>query len=266
MNIIVCVKEIIDPEITPGEFKIDPLKNVVVAQEGLARVLNPFDEQAVEAALRIKDTSDCKITILALGKKLRRQIIKKPLGMGADELILLEDDSFDGGDSWSTAHALAKAIEKIGIFDLVFCGRQAGDWDSGQVGLGIAEMLGIPSVTVARKIEVLNGKVRVERVAGDLCEIIEVVLPALITVSNELGSPRLPDIPKILKAAKKQPTIWKPQDIKIDAAKAGESGRRVKLLKLFQPIREDKCEIIGGETLEEAAINLAQKLRNEKVI
>ncbi|GAI54282.1 unnamed protein product, partial [marine sediment metagenome] len=109
--------------------------------------------------------------------------------MGADELILLDDEAFAGGDSWSTAYALAMAIKKIGEYDLIFCGRQAADWDAGQVGSGIAEILGLPSVTLAKKIDITDGKARVERVTADGYEVIEVPLPALITVSNELGEP-----------------------------------------------------------------------------
>ncbi|MCX8126457.1 MAG: electron transfer flavoprotein subunit beta/FixA family protein, partial [Dehalococcoidia bacterium] len=186
--------------------------------------------------------------------------------MGADELILLEDPAFDGGDSWSTAFALAQAIKKIGQFDIIFCGRQAADWDSGQVGSGIAELLGIPSVTVAKKVEVINGKARVERVVADGFETIEVMLPALITVSNELGEPRYATLKGIMAAARKQPTVWKPADIGIDPAQVGANGRKQRLVKLFQPVREGKCEIMKGETPAEAGTNLALKLREAKVI
>ena len=186
--------------------------------------------------------------------------------MGADELILLEDAAFSEGDSWSTAYALAMAIKKIGEYDLIFCGRQAADWDSGQVGSGIAEILGLPSVTVAQKIDITDGKAKVERVTADGYEVIEVSLPALITVSNELGEPRYPKITGIMAAKKKEPTIWKPADIGVDASQIGTAGRRAKLLKLFQPVREGKCEIIEGENPEEAGANLALKLREAKIL
>ena len=168
--------------------------------------------------------------------------------MGADELVLLEDAAFEGGDSWSTANALATAIKKIGEYDLIFCGRQAADWDAGQVGAGIAEILGIPSVTLAKKAEVADGKAKVERVVTDGYQVIEVGLPALITVSNELGEARYATLKGIMAAAKKQPTIWTPADIGLEPSELGEAGRRSKLLKLFQPIREGKCEYakIGG--------------------
>ena len=266
MNMIVCCKQVIDPEAPPASFKVDASANKVVPPPGVPPVISPFDENAVEAALKIKDAKGGKITVLTLGTNLLRDVVKKPLSMGADELILLEDEAYVGGDSWSTAYALAMAIKKIGQYDLIFCGRQAADWDAGQVGSGIAEILGLPSVTLAKKVESVDGKVKVERVLADGYEVIEVSLPALITVSNELGEPRYPTIKGIMAAKRKEPVIWKPADIGIEPSQLGAAGRRAKLLKLFQPVREGKCEIIKGETLEEAAVGLAVKLREAKVL
>lgn len=266
MNMIVCCKQVLDPEAPPASFKIDPAANKVVPPPGVPPVISPFDEQAVEAALRIKDKLGGKITVLSLGNNLLRDVVKKPLSMGADELILLEDEAFEGGDSWSTAYALAMAIKKIGEYDLIFCGRQAADWDAGQVGLGIAEILGHPCVTVAKKVEIINGKARVDRVLADGYETIEVILPALITVSNELGEPRYATLKGIMAAAKKQPVIWKPADIGVAPSQIGVSARRLKLLKLFQPVREAKCEVVGGDSPTEMGVNLALKLREAKVI
>jgi len=266
MNMIVCVKQVPDPEAPPASFKIDSAANKVVLPPDVSPVISPFDEQAIEAALRVKDAQGGKITAISLGIKLQRDVVKKPLSMGADELILLEDEAFIDGDSWSTAYALAMAIKKVGDYDLIFCGRQAADWDAGQVGSGIAEILGLPSVTVAKKIDVSDNKATVERVTADGYEIIETSLPALITVSNELGEPRYPTIKGIMAAKKIEPIIWKPGDIGVDPSQLGAAARRAKLLKLFQPVREGKCEIIEGESPEEAAVNLAQKLREAKVL
>ena len=266
MNMIVCVKQVIDPEAPPASFKIDASSNTVVPPSGVAPVISPFDENAIEAALRIKDTQGGKITAISLGVNLLRDVVKKPLAMGADELILLEDEAFAGGDSWSTAYALAMAIRKIGEYDLIFCGRQAADWDGGQVGSGIAEILGLPSVTLARKINITDGKARVERVTTEGHEVIEISLPALITVSNELGEARYPTIRGIMAAKKKEPVVWKPADIGVEPSQVGAAGRRTKLLKLFQPVREGKCEIIEEESPEEAAVSLALKLREAKIL
>ncbi|MFC1820396.1 electron transfer flavoprotein subunit beta/FixA family protein, partial [Thermodesulfobacteriota bacterium] len=245
---------------------VDPDRKMVLRSGRLPRVLSPNDEQAVEAALRIKDTRECKITIISLGADLHGEIVKKPIAMGADELILLEDDAFDDGDSWTTAHALARAIKKIGAYDMILCGRQAADWDSGIVGSGIAEILGLPSVTTARKIDIRDGKARVERVTPDGYEVIELSLPGVIMVSNELGQARYATIQGTIEAMKKPPVIWKPEDIGLTSSDCGNRGRRLELLKLFHPIHEGKCEMIEEETPEESAIMLARRLREEKVL
>ncbi|MBN1643859.1 MAG: electron transfer flavoprotein subunit beta/FixA family protein [Dehalococcoidales bacterium] len=266
MNIIVCVKQIPDPEAPPASFKIDPATNKVAPPPNIPPVISPFDEQAVEAALRIKDAGGAKITIISLGVNLLRDVVKKPLSMGADELILLEDPAFADGDSWATAYALAMAIKKVGAYDLILCGRQAADWDSGQVGSCIAEILGLPQITVAKKLEVRDGKVKVERVTADGYDVIEAGLPAVVTVSNELGTARYATIKGIMAAKRKEPIVWKPSDIGVETAKIGAAGRRVKMQKLFQPVREGKCEVITGENEEDAAANLAKKLAEVKLL
>ena len=266
MNMVVCIKQVIDPEAPPASFKIDPSSNKVVPPQGVSPVVDPYAEYAIEAALKIKDALGGKITAISLGINQLRDIVKKPLAMGADDLILLEDEAFDEGDSWSTAYALAMGIKKIGDYDIIFCGREASDWNAGQVGSGIAEILGLPGVTLARKIDITNGKARVERVTDEGYEVIEVSLPALITVSNEIGEPRYPTIKGIMAAKKKEPVIWKPADIGVEVSQIGAAGRRTKLFKLFQPVREAKCEIVEGENPEEVAVNLALKLREAKVL
>jgi len=263
---IVCVKQVPDPEAPPARFQIDPAANSVMPPSGYPPVISPFDEHAVEAALRIKDLHGGKITILSLGVNLLRDVVKKPLSMGADELVLLEDPAFTDGDSWSTAYALAAAIRKIGRYNLIFCGRQASDWDSGQVGSGIAEILGLPQVTLAKKVEVSGSKVTVERVIADGYEVIEVSSPALITVSNELGEPRYATIKGIVTAKNKEPIVWKPTDIGVNLADIGVAGRRTRMLKLYQPVHENRCEIVSGADDAEAAARLAEKMTQAKLL
>jgi electron transfer flavoprotein beta subunit len=263
---IVCIKQVIDPEAPPASFKIDTSTNRVVPPPGVSPVLDPYAEYAVEAALKIKDTIGGNITTISLGPNQLRDVVKKPLSMGADELILLEDEVFADGDSWSTAYALAMTIKKIGDYDLIFCGREASDWNAGQVGSGIAEILGLPSVTLAKKIDITDSKARVERVTEDGYDVVELSLPALVTVSNEIGEPRYPTIRGIMAAKKKEPIIWKPADIGVEPSQVGAAGRRAKLVKLFQPVREGKCEIIEGENPEETGANLALKLREAKIL
>jgi electron transfer flavoprotein beta subunit len=265
MNMIVCVKQVIDPEAPPASFKIDAASQKAVMQ-GVPPVIDPYGEYAVEASLKIRDARGGKITVVSLGVNLQRDVVKKPLSMGADKLILLEDGAFTDGDSWSTAYALAMAIKKIGEYDLILCGREASDTNAGQTGSGIAEILGLPGVTLARKIEVTEGNARVERVTADGYEVVEVSLPAVITVSNEIGEPRYPTIKGIMMAKKIEPVVWKPADIGVEPSRLGAAGQRAKILKLFQPVHEGKCEFVPGDTPEEAAVNLALKLRETKIL
>jgi len=197
-----------------------------------------------------------------MGQSLAKPVLRKSLAAGADDLVLLEDGVFGDMDSHATAFVLATAIRKVGEYDLILTGRQAADWDAGVVGLGIAEILGIPSITVARKVESSDGKVRVERVLPDGYEVIEVPLPALVTVSNELGELRLTTLQEMMAAQKKPVITWKAEELGIDSSQMS----RTKLLKLFIPQREARCEVVEGETPEEAGTNLAFKLREAEII
>jgi electron transfer flavoprotein beta subunit len=265
MNIFVCVKQVIDPEAPPATFKIDAA-GTKAEMHGVPPVIDPYGEYAVEAALKLKEATGGKVTVFSLGSGLLREVVKKPLAMGADELVLLDDPAYDGGDSYAVALALTMAIKKKGGFDIVLCGREASDTNAGQTGPAIAELLGIPCVTLARKIEANNGKLTVERVNSSGYDVIETVMPAVVTISNEIGQPRYPTIKGIMTAKKIEPVIWKPADIGLDNAKAGTAGRRTKVKRLFQPVHEGKCDIAAGETPEEMAANLAAKLREAKIL
>ncbi|MEE8471247.1 MAG: electron transfer flavoprotein subunit beta/FixA family protein [Dehalococcoidia bacterium] len=266
MNIIVCVKEIPDPETPASAFNIDPVAKRAIPAKDNPPVMNPFDENAVEGALRLKDSLGAHVSVLCMGATSAEKVLKHGLAMGADDAFLLNDSAFEDSDSTSTAYALAQAIKKIGEFDLILCGRQAGDFDAGQVGLGIAEILGIPSVTPIQKIELTDGKAKVQRVITDGYELVEVSLPALMTVSNELGEPRYATLKGIMAAGKKTVTVWSAQELGADASKIGAAGARTKMLKLFIPVREAKCEFIEGENEAEAAVKLALRLREAKLI
>jgi electron transfer flavoprotein beta subunit len=264
VNMIVCCKQVPDPEAPPAVFKV--VNNKMTLPPEVKPVIGQYEEFALEAALKIKDTAGGKITALSLGNNFVRDVIKKSLAVGADELVLLEDKAFEDGDSWSTANALAAAIKKIGTYDIIFCGRQSSDWDAGQVGLGIAEILGIPAVTLARKVEVSEGKAKVERVIPDGYQVTEVILPAVIVVTSGIGALRYATLKGIMAAAKKQPVVCKPADIGLEPSKLGAAGRRSKLDKLFQPVKESKCEIVGGDTAAEAGAKLAVRLREAKLL
>jgi len=264
VNIIVCVKQVPDPETPVSAFKVDTTANKVLPAQGIAPVISPFDAQAVEAALRIKDaTGDGTITVLSMGPASARDAIKHGLAMGADEGVLVSDPSLDDADAYVTAKVLAAAIQKIGDFQLVITGRQAADWDQGTVPAGIAQFLDAPCVTVAKKVTAGDGKVTVERVLQDGFETVDASLPAVVTVSNELGDPRYPQLRQIMMAARKQVTTYTAADLGLSG---DDLQPRMKLVKLFVPVNESKVEIIEGDSPAEQAANLARRMREAKLL
>ena len=264
LKIIVLAKQVIDPEMPQSAFKVDRETRSVVTPANIPPVVNGFDENAVEAALRIRDEQETAITVISMGKSFSLDVMKKPLSMGADELVLLQDDAFENlVDSHRTAAVLAQAIRKLGDFDLIICGRQASDWDNAQAPLVLAENLGVACVTLGKKVSVANGTVTVERIVPEGYEVIEAPLPALVTVSNELGQPRYPTLRGIMAATRKRPTIMSAQDLAIESVAATP---QLELLDLFVPVSEKQCEIVGGDTEEEAGRNLALKLREARLI
>jgi len=264
INIIVCAKQVIDPETPVSAFKVDREAKRVVPAAGVPPVVNGFDENAMEAALRLKEKAGGgKITVLSVGKSFVNDVIKKPLAMGGDDLILVQEDAFEGLDAFATVKALAAAIKKIGQYDLVLCGRQASDYDQAHVAHGIAEMLGLPLISMAANVEVKDGAIHVERKLSDGFEVLAAPMPAVVTVSNELAPVRLPNLRGIMGAARKQPTVWKAADIGLDAS-ALRSG--LELLDLFIPVSEKVCEFIEGEDDEDKGRKLALRLREAKLI
>lgn len=266
MNIIVCVKQIPDPEIPAAKFKLDTERKNVIAPDGIPPVINPYDAQAVEMALKIKEKDEGKITILTIGKDEASRVIKHALAMGADEGFLLQDPLFEGSDSFSLAHILSRAIQMIGGFDLVLCGRESADWEEGLVGSLLAENLELPLVTLAESIELTQARLIVKKVILDGYQIFEVAPPAVVTVSHEAAPPRLPTGWGIISASKKEIPVWNAVDISADPFQIGKEASRKKLVRLSIPERKRKCEILGGDTLEEAAAKLAEKLRRKGAI
>ena len=266
MQIIVFAKQVMDPETPMASFKIDPATNQVPPVQGIAPVINGFDEQAIEAALRLKEKHSATVTVITLGKNLVMDVAKKPLSMGADELILLQDDAFEGGDAYSIGYALAMAVKKVDQFDLIICGRQASDTDRAQVGVAVADYLELPCITIGKSVEILDGKVQVERVRTDGSEVVEAPLPALVTVSNELGEARYPTLRGIMQAGRKQPTVWTAADIEADPELLGAKGSQVHIVKLSVPVKEQVCEIIEGEDQADVGRKLALRLREAKLI
>lgn len=266
MKMIVCIKQVVDPEEPPSSFGVDEAAKKISLPPGVPNVVSPFDKQAAEAALRIKDAQGGTVTALSLGNNLEPSVLRDPLAMGADELILLDDEVFADGDAWSTAYGLAMGAKKIGDYDLIFCGRQDSETDAGQVGTCIAKILNIACVTVAKKIDVADGKATIERVTDEGHEVITVDLPVVVTVSNELGEARYPTVKQTMKARKIKPTVWRHADLNLTAEQVGATGSKVKLVKMFKPIRDIECEMIPGATPEEMGANLAVKLRETNLL
>jgi electron transfer flavoprotein beta subunit len=261
-NIIVCMKQVLDPEVPLSLFKIDTEAKQAILPKATPPVLSPFDENALEAALKIKDTQPVNISVISLGKKLTRTVVKAPLAAGADQLFLLEDESFADFNTFLTANALAAAIKKLAQYDLILCGIQAADTNAGQVGAGIASLLGIPCITFARKVELNGDKVRVERVLPDGYEVVEAPVPAVVTTSYEAGTLREPDVEAFMSAGKKPMTVWNAQALGLATAKTS----RTSFLKMGQPEHNVKCEIMEGASPEEKAIKMVMKLKDLKVI
>jgi electron transfer flavoprotein beta subunit len=225
-------------------------------------VINPFDENALEAAVHIKDTYGAKVTAMSMGEKLAQPVLRKALAAGADELILLVDQHFKDLNSLSTAYVLSMAIRKIGAYDLILTGRQAGDWDFGATGLLIAEMLQIPSINLAQKVELRGDRILVEKLTRDGYELVKAPMPALITVSSELGELRYISI-KALQSVKAKPVkMFQAEDLNLDIQKL--TTRKIFDLSAFQGQRE--CRLIEGDSYQQKGENLALRLREDRVI
>ena len=263
LNIIVCAKQVVDPETPASAFRIDPDTNRVVPAQGIPPVVNGFDENAVEAALQIKEASDANITVVSVGSGFVMDVMKKPLSMGADQLILVDDPAVGNLDAFGTANALAEAIKKIGEYDLILCGRQASDWDNAMVPLGIAEILGLPCITIAQKIEVGDGGVSVHRALTDGYEVVEADLPVVVTVTNELGEPRYPTLRGIMTASRKTPTVWSAADLGLSDE---QLTPKLELTELYIPVTDSECEFIQGDDDADSGRLLALKLREARLI
>jgi electron transfer flavoprotein beta subunit len=261
-HIICLAKQVPDPETPASQFKVDEAAKKVLPVPGIQPVPSQFDTIGVEAALRIKDAiPDTIITIISLGPDSSRDTIKHCLAMGADEGVHINDPAVNGADHWATAEVLVAAIKKLDPADLIIAGRQAVDWDMGVVGSTIAEIMGLPVITIAKDVKLDGGKVTVERVLLDGFETMEAPTPAVITVSNELGEPRYPQLRQIMMAAKKEVKAWTLGDLGISAP-----ANRVTLEALFVPDTSVETEFIDGDTAEEKAVKLAQRLREAKLI
>jgi len=227
--------------------------------------MNPYDEQAVELALRLKEKHGGQITVLTVGSQEASSVIKHALAMGTDQGFLLSDKAFEDSDSRAVAYILSQAIKKITDYDLVLCGRQAADWDEGLVGSLIAGNLGLPLVTLVEAVDYEQGNLKVKRVILDGYQLVKAPVPAVITVSNEVGQPRLPSGWGIISASRQTIPIWKAEDLGLNSSKIGSGAASRKLVKLYLPKQKRKGEIITGKTTAEASAKLIERLIREGV-
>jgi electron transfer flavoprotein beta subunit len=263
LKIIVCIKQVPDPEAPISGYRIDS-EAKRVTPVGVPPVISPFDENALEIALRLKEAHGGKVTALSAGANLSQAVLRKALFVGADELILVDAPTLEAEmfDARRTASILSGAIKKIGPFDIILTGRQAADTNAGLVGFFLAEFLQIPAVALARSIVITEGKAHIERVLPDGIEIVEAHLPALVTVSSEAGELRNLDM-KQMREAKKKPVLKWPS---AEFLSAQPQQQNIRLHALSAPKRERACAFIDAATPAEAGEKLATRLREDKVI
>ncbi len=258
MNIVVCIKQV--PETT--EVRVDPKTNALI-REGVKSIVNPVDENAVEAALQLRDQQGGKVTVICMGPPQADEALRHTLAMGADEAILLSDPASRGSDTLATSYALALMVRKIGAaspepsrrVDLILCGKQAIDGDTGQVGPGLAERLGIPQVTFAIGLEIADGKLRARRVLDDFFEVLEVKMPAVVTVVKQANEPRHPSMKNVLKAKRAEIIKWTLADLDADPKQSGFNGSPTQVIKVWPPEKRG-----GGKRLEGEADEVAEEV------
>ena len=263
MDIIVLVKQV--PNTT--EVKLDP-KTGNLIREGIESIINPDDKHALEAAVRIKQEHGGKVTAVSMGPPQAIDAISEAVGLGADEGILLTDRAFAGADTWATSTTLGKAIEKIGRFDLVLCGRQAIDGDTAQIGPQVADYLGVPQVTYVFDIEeIKKSSITVKRRLEDGFERIQCTLPALLTTIGELNKPRFPRVDRLIDACKENAHIetWNSADLGIQTRDVGLEGSLTNVIKTFAPKFQRQGEILEGDS-KVSVKSLVGKLREKRLI
>lgn len=261
MNIIVCIKQVPDT----SEVRINPETNTLI-REGVPSIVNPFDMYAIEEGLRIKERIGGKVTALSMGPPQAAEALREAFSLGVDEVLLLSDRSFAGSDTLATSYTLSKAIEKIGKFDIILCGKQAIDGDTAQVGPEIAEHLGIPFITSVRKIEeIKEDYIRVHRMMEDGYEVIETRPPVLLTVVKEINEPRPPSLKRKIQAKGLQVPVWTSKDLNVDEGRIGLNGSPTKVLKIFPPEIKGERKMLQG-SLEEQIDSLIAELKGLGII
>lgn len=265
MRIAVCLKQIIDPELPTSQFRIDA-ESRRQQPDGHPLVISPYDENALEVALKLKEQTGGHVSVLSVGPSSTVSALRKGLAMGADEAALISDPALEGSDAFNVAAALARGIQKLGNTDLVLCGCESGDWADRVVGPILAETLGIPCVTYVARVERQDGRLLVHRVVEEGYEVWEGAVPLLLTIlSDETNTPRYPKVKDIMTASRKPIPTWAGTDLSLEASSVGKSAVRTHVEELILPVRESRCELLDGDP-EEQVVTLITKLRERKVI
>lgn len=259
MHIAVCIKQVPDAK----NVRIDPNTHTLVRQ-GVDSIINPFDLFAVEAALRLKDQNGARVTALTMGPPQAVEALRDTLSRGVDDAVLVSDRAFAGADTWATSITLSAAIRKMGDVDLIFCGKQAIDGDTAQVGPEMATILDIPYATFVKKIELEDRSLKVTRQTDEGAALWKVPLPALITVLKEVGEPRIPSLKNKMRAKKAEIPVWTVNDLGLDPEKVGLCGSHTQVVRVFSPpVRSDRV-LIGG-TIEDQVEQLYRYLKEARV-
>lgn len=261
MEILVCIKQV------PGssEVKINPQTGALI-RESVSGIINPADKNALEESLRLKTKHGGSVTALTMGPQQAEEALREALAMGVDKAVLLTDRLFAGSDTAATSYILWRAVQKLGRFDLILCGRESTDGVTAQVGPQLAELLGIPQITFVRKVEIHNSALKAERGLKGAYEIVEGNLPLLLTVNKEINTPREITIDDILVACREKEIIsWGAEDIGADKNRIGLDGSLTAMLRSYVPVREKKGVIFTG-TVKDAVRELVKELRKKQLI
>ncbi|QDR79015.1 electron transfer flavoprotein subunit beta/FixA family protein [Sporomusa termitida] len=261
MEIVVCVKQVPDT----AEVKIDPVTNTLIRQ-GVPSIVNPFDKNAVEAAIQLREKYGGRVTVISMGPPQAQDALKECIAMGADEALLISDRAFGGADTLATSYTLAAAIKKIDKVDMILCGKQAIDGDTAQVGPEMAEHLGRAQVTCVSRIELDGQTVRLEREQEEGYEVIETSLPVLLTVTKSINEPRYPTVKGTMKANRRQIPVWTAAELTVDPQRLGLKGSPTQVRRIFTPPQRVQGELIQADTAREAAGMLINKLVEAKLV